>query len=75
MPGRGSFIRLNKAILKKSGLIRLESSSLFGQGESHATAKEALRDCLVLLACGDFFTRAASVFLLLNWHQDIASDP
>jgi hypothetical protein len=34
-----------------------------------------LPDGLVLLACGNFFTRAASVFLLLNWHQDIASDP
>jgi hypothetical protein len=74
MPGRGSFIRWNKAILK-SGPIRLEYSSLSGQGESNAAAKEALPDCLALLACGDFITRAASVFLLLNWHQDIASDP
>jgi uncharacterized membrane protein YobD (UPF0266 family) len=30
MPGRGSFIRWNKAILKKTGLIRLEYSSLVG---------------------------------------------
>lgn len=74
MPGRGSFIRWNKAILR-SGPIRLEYSNLFGQGESNVATKKALPDCLVLLARGDFLTGAVSVFLLLNWHPDIASDP
>jgi hypothetical protein len=65
---------MEKAVLK-SGLTRLEYSSLVGQGESNAATKAALPDCLVPLARGDFLAGAASAFLLINWHRYIASDP